>query len=239
MLYTTHNNMKVHRFFVEEEIGERKTLEIKTEHLLHQWRNVLRFVAGDKVVLFDGRGSDFLCEISAITKNVASLSVLEETAGVIPSKKITLFVSLIKRENFELVLEKATELGVSHIVPVIADRSEKKSLNHERALKIVIEASEQSGRANIPFLDEVVTIEEAVEKYKKEVSLVVFDPTGISSREILTKDSSLGLFVGPEGGFTPAELEFFVEKEIPIIKLGEQILRAETANIVALSCVMF
>lgn len=239
MLYTTHNNMKVHRFFVEEEIGERKTLEIKTEHLLHQWRNVLRFVAGDKVVLFDGRGSDFLCEISAITKNVASLSVLEETAGVIPSKKITLFVSLIKRENFELVLEKATELGVSHIVPVIADRSEKKSLNHERALKIVIEASEQSGRANIPFLDEVVTIEEAVEKYKKEVSLVVFDPTGISNREILTKDSSLGLFVGPEGGFTPAELEFFAEKEIPIIKLGEQILRAETANIVALSCVMF
>lgn len=239
MLYTTHNNMKVHRFFVEEEIGERKTLEIKTEHLLRQWRNVLRFVAGDKVVLFDGRGSDFLCEISAITKNVASLSVLEETAGVIPSKKITLFVSLIKRENFELVLEKATELGVSHIVPVIADRSEKKSLNHERALKIVIEASEQSGRANIPFLDEVVTIEEAVEKYKKEVSLVVFDPTGISNREILTKDSSLGLFVGPEGGFTPAELEFFAEKEIPIIKLGEQILRAETANIVALSCVMF
>lgn len=239
MLYTTHNNMKVHRFFVEEEIGERKTLEIKTEHLLHQWRNVLRFVAGDKVVLFDGRGSDFLCEISAITKNVASLSVLEETAGVIPSKKITLFVSLIKRENFELVLEKATELGVSHIVPVIADRSEKKSLNHERALKIVIEASEQSGRANIPFLDEAVTIEEAVEKYKKEVSLVVFDPTGISNREILTKDSSLGLFVGPEGGFTPAELEFFAEKEIPIIKLGEQILRAETANIVALSCVMF
>lgn len=231
--------MRLHRFFIEEEIRERKTLEIKTKHILHQWRNVLRFVVGDKVVLFDGKGSDFLCEISAITKNVASLAILEETKGIISNKEITLFTSLIKRENFELVLEKATELGVSRIVPVVAGRSEKKSLNHERALKIVIEASEQSGRVSVPTIDEPMTVEEAVEKYRKEVSLFAFDPTGTYNREILTKDSSLGLFVGPEGGFTKAELEFFAEKEIPIIKLGEQILRAETANIVALSCVMF
>lgn len=231
--------MRLHRFFTEEEIGERKTLEIKTEHLLHQWRNVLRFVIGDRVILFDGKGSDFLCEISTLTKNVASLSVLEETKGIIPSKKITLFISLIKRENLELVLEKATELGVSRIIPVVADRSEKKSLNHERSLKIVIEASEQSGRANVPILDETMTIEEAVEKHRGEMSLVVFDPTGTPNREISTKDSSLGLFVGPEGGFTRAELEFFTEKEIPILKLGEQILRAETASIVAVSLVMF
>lgn len=231
--------MRLHRFFTEEEIGERKELEIRNEQLLHQWRNVLRFAAGDRAILFDGKGSDFLCEISALAKNVANLAILEETKGIIPSKKITLFVSLIKRENFELVLEKATELGVSHIVPVVADRSEKKSLNHERALKIVVEASEQSGRVSIPDIDEPITVEEAVEKYRKEVSLVVFDPIGTYNREILTKDSSLGLFVGPEGGFTKAELEFFAEKEIPIIKLGEQILRAETASIVALSCVMF
>lgn len=231
--------MKLHRFFIEEEIGNRKELGVKTEHLLHQWRNVLRFAVGDKVILFDGKGSDFLCEISALTKNISNLDVLEETKGIIPSKKITLFISLIKRENFELVLEKATELGVSRIVPVIADRSEKKSLNYERALKIVVEASEQSGRTNIPVLGETITTEEAVEKYRSEMSLIVFDPTGTSDREISTKDSSLGLFIGPEGGFTTTELEFFTKKEIPIVKLGEQILRAETASIVALSRVMF
>ncbi|MFA6077908.1 MAG: RsmE family RNA methyltransferase [Candidatus Paceibacterota bacterium] len=231
--------MKLHRFFIEEEIGNRKELEIKTEHLLHQWRNVLRFAVGDKVILFDGKGSDFLCEISALTKNISNLDVLEETKGIIPSKKITLFISLIKRENFELVLEKATELGVSRIVPVIADRSEKKSLNYERALKIVVEASEQSGRTNIPVLGETMTTEEAVDRYKKELSFFAFDPTGSFDYKLTTKSYNLGLLIGPEGGFTPAELEFFTEKEVPIIKLGEQILRAETANIVALSCVMF
>lgn len=231
--------MKLHRFFVEQEIGDKKTLEIKEERLLYQWRNVLRFLVGDKVTLFDGRGSDFLCEINILTKNEAKLSVLEKEKGIIPKKKITLFISLIKRENFELVLEKATELGVSQIIPVIADRSEKKSFNHERSTKIIVEASEQSERADIPILNEAMRLEEAVNKHKKEIPLVVFDPTGTSSREISTKDSSLGLFIGPEGGFTPKELDFFKEKEIPILKLGEQILRAETASIVAISLVVF
>ena len=148
--------MRLHRFFVEQEIGDKKTIEIKEERLLYQWRNVLRFSSLDKVILFDGEGSDFLCEINILSKNEAKLFVLEKTRGIIPKRKITLFVSLIKRENFELVLEKTTELGVSHIIPVVADRSEKKSFNYERSAKIIVEASEQSGRSDIPVLGEEI-----------------------------------------------------------------------------------
>lgn len=231
--------MKLHRFFVEQEIGDKKTLEIKEERLLYQWRNVLRFSAGDKVILFDGRSSDFLCEINILTKNEAKISVLKKEQGFIPNKKITLFVSLIKRENFELVLEKATELGVSNIVPVIADRSEKKSFNYERSSKIIIEASEQSGRSDIPALSEELKLEEVVNKYEKELNIFVFDPSGRDSYKLVSKSNNPGLFIGPEGGFTPKELEFFKEKEISVLRLGEQILRAETANIVAVSLAIF
>lgn len=231
--------MRLHRFFVEQEIGEKKTLEIKEERVLYQWRNVLRFSVGDKVILFDGEGIDFLCEINILTKNEAKLSVLEKKEGINQEKKITLFVSLIKRENFELVLEKATELGVAHIVPVVADRSEKKTFNYERSTKIIVEASEQSGRADIPVLDEEIRLEEAVNKYKKELRLFVFDPTGSDSYKTINKDANTGLFIGPEGGFTSKELDFFKENKIPVVKLGEQILRAETANIVAVSLAAF
>jgi 16S rRNA (uracil1498-N3)-methyltransferase len=227
--------MKLHRFFVEEKIRDRKTLEIKEDRLIHQWRNVLRFAVGEKVILFDGQGDDFLCEIKALTKNDAKLTVLERTKGITPKKKVALLISLIKRESFELVLEKATELGVSHIIPVVAERSEKKSINHERAVKIIIEASEQSGRADVPILDKVAKLEDVVEKYKKELSLFVFDPTGSSDYVQVLGGNNIGLAIGPEGGFTKAELEFLSGKEIPIVKLGEQVLRAETASIVALA----
>lgn len=231
--------MRLHRFFVEQEIGDKKTLEIKEERILSQWRNVLRFSSLDKVILFDGGGSDFLCEINMLTKNEAKLSVSEKMKVILSKKKITLFVSLIKRENFELVLEKVTELGVSHIVPVVADRSEKKSFNYERSVKIMVEASEQSGRADIPILDEEIKLEEVVNKYKKELNLFVFDPTGSDSYKTIVKSDNPGLLIGPEGGFTSKELDFFKENEIPVVRLGEQILRAETANIVAVSLVMF
>ncbi len=82
-------------------------------------------------------------------------------------------------------------------------------------------------------------LEEAVDKYKKELSFFAFDPTGSFDYKLTAKSYNLGLFIGPEGGFTSKELDFFKEKEIPVIKTGEQVLRAETASIVAISLVVF
>lgn len=226
-------DMKLHRFFVENKI-EGNEIAITDENLLNQWRNVLRFDAGDKAILFDGRGDEFLCEFVSLSKKNATLKVLERKTGLKPAREVTLYMALIKKDNFELVLEKATELGVSHIVPVQADRSEKKGVNYERAQKIVREASEQSGRAMVPTLSEIIDIK----KIPNEV--VVFDPRGeLSAREYFTAHTAdpVSIFIGPEGGFTDNEIESFHARNIPIVTTGPQILRAETAAIVALTLV--
>ncbi|MBI5400659.1 MAG: 16S rRNA (uracil(1498)-N(3))-methyltransferase [Candidatus Yonathbacteria bacterium] len=225
--------MRLHWFFVETEIPQVGEFLVANETLLNQWRNVLRMEVGDEAILFDGRGDEFLCEFVSLEKKGATLKVLERKAGLIPSREVTLYMALIKKDNFELVLEKATELGVSHIIPVQADRSEKKGLNYERAQKILREASEQSGRAMVPILGKIIDIE----KIPTE-GLVVFDPRGEKlAREFFTagQTAPISLLIGPEGGFTDAEMELFQGRNIPIVTTGEQILRAETAAIVALT----
>jgi 16S rRNA (uracil1498-N3)-methyltransferase len=242
--------MKLNRFFVEEKIPQaglpapanssKEEVErwqagefsVANETLLNQWRNVLRMEEGDKVILFDGGGSESLCEFVSLAKKSATLKVLETKQGVVPSREVTLYMALIKKDNFEFVLEKSTELGVSSIVPVQADRSEKKGLNYERAKKIVREAGEQSGRATVPTMSEIIPVE------KLPSNVVVFDPRGeISAREYFAKHTTapVSLFIGPEGGFTDAEMESFHARNVPIVSTGAQILRAETAAIVALT----
>lgn len=225
--------MRLHRFFLEEKIPNKGELSVSNETLLNQWRNVLRMEEGSKVILFDGRGDESLCEIVSLTKKNAMVKILEKKAGLVPSREVTLYMALIKKDNFELVLEKATELGVSHIIPVQADRSEKKGVNYDRAQKILREASEQSGRVTVPTIGEVVDI-----KKLPSEGLVVFDPRGkISAREFFATHTTtpVSVLIGPEGGFTDAEMELFHARNIPVVTTGPQILRAETATIVALT----
>lgn len=224
--------MKLHRFFVAEKIPVTGEFSVTDETLLNQWRNVLRMEEGSKVALFSGDGNESLCAFVSLTKKSALLKVLETKKGVIPEREVTLYLALIKKDNFELVLEKATELGVTHIVPVQADRSEKKGVNYERAQKILREASEQSGRATVPTISDIVSVEKIPE------DVIVFDPRGqISARMFFEKNSAtpLSLFIGPEGGFTDAEMESFHARNMTIVSTGSQILRAETAGIVALT----
>lgn len=224
--------MKLHRFFIEEKIPASGEFSVTNETLLNQWRNVLRMEESDKVILFGGSGDESLCEFVSLSKKNASLKLLETKKGLVPSREVTLYLALIKKDNFEFALEKATELGVSRVVPVQAGRSEKKGVNYERAQKILREASEQSGRATVPTISETISVKELPN------DVVVFDPRGqISAREYFAKHTTLpvSLFIGPEGGFTDAEVELFHTRDIPIVTTGTQILRAETAVIVALT----
>ena len=211
--------------------------DITNESPLNQWRNVLRMEACDKAILFDGKGDEALCEFVSLSKKLATLKVLERKHGLVPAREVTLCMSLIKKDNFEFVLEKATELGVSHIVPVQADRSEKKGVNYERAEKILREASEQSGRATVPTLGEISDLVVFLKKVSSK-GVVAFDPRGkISAREYFTKHttSPVSVLIGPEGGFTDEEMSLFHTHNIPVVTTGSQILRAETAAIVALA----
>src|SRR3989344_1191072 len=146
--------------------------------------------------------------------------------------KILLCQAVIKKDNFEWIVQKCTELGVEEFVPLIAERSEKKNLNIERLRVIGKEAAEQSGRAFITKIHEPVTLEDALAGTKNDS--IVFDASGSplhNSSAII--HNSCSVFIGPEGGWSERELELFKQRGVKIFSLGNATLRAETAAISA------
>ena len=128
--------MRLHRFFIEQEILESGEIIVADRDLLHQWGKVFRLKTGDRVILFDGMGFDYVSEIVLLDKNEGVLKIVEKIPNEnVPKKEIHLFQSIIKKDKFEWVLEKGTELGISHFHPIISERSEKKNINFERAGK--------------------------------------------------------------------------------------------------------
>ena len=235
--------MKLHRFFVETDTFGAGEISVTNETLLNQWRNVLRMEEGSTIVLFDGSGDEVLCALVSLTKKNATVRVIERRKGVAPLREVTLYMALIKKDNFEMVLEKATELGVSRIVPVQTARTEKKGVNYERAEKIMREAAEQSGRATVPTVGEIVHVSDLLGRpgLPESEGLVVFDPRGEkSARTFFTAGdtTSVAVLVGPEGGFTDEEMALFHTRNVPVVTTGTQILRAETAAVVALAMVL-
>jgi 16S rRNA (uracil1498-N3)-methyltransferase len=231
--------MKLQRFFTAEPVEMRHTpLVIPSLELLDQLKKVLRMSRGDNVILFDNSGYQFLATIEAYNNESVSFNILERQAdSVNKSRETFLFASIIKKDNFEWVVEKATELGVSHIVPIISARTEKKDINKDRLNKIIIEASEQSGRTRLPTLHEVISLEDSMNKFR-EIKSIAWEPTSekFTSSEL---ENISGSYIGPEGGWTKEELYLFEKHSITTRSLGHQILRAETAVISALSQLVF
>jgi 16S rRNA (uracil1498-N3)-methyltransferase len=235
--------MRLHRFFIEEHLRNKKEVSIFDTDIIHQWKDVFRLRAGDKVILLDNSGFEYLSEVVELHKAKAELKIIEQTAATTMAKKeIWLFASLIKKDNFEWILEKGTELGVSHFVPVLSARTEKKDLNMERAIKIVREASEQSGRGTLPEVHEPLELKKIFDGENNfPDTIFAFHMTGEAfdvqkftkpQNSFATSPSQLGILIGPEGGWSDNELELFKEKNIPLYSIGNQVLRAETAAIV-------
>jgi len=178
--------------------------------------------------------------VKLVSKDKAELEIVESRpCEYIPKREVWLFPSLIKNSNFDWILEKATELGVSHIVPVISERSEKKDLNFERSQKIMKEASEQSGRGVLPILHEVATLNDVIKLAQKEnIPLVSFHSRTQNFVEKTFEKEKIGTLIGPEGGWSDAELALFARHKIPIYSLGKQVLRAETACVAVLSRIL-
>lgn len=223
--------MRTHRFFVNVPLSAGKTMEIENPDLINQWRNVFRFKVGDRVILFDGSGFDFLCDIANLTKQNATFSILQaEKNTAVPKREVLLYCSLVKKDKFEWILEKGTEIGVSHFIPLLSERSEKKNLNFERATRIIVEAAEQSGHAVLPVLQPVISLKDAIQTLSAPA--VVFDVVGAPFLGVSSK-KSVAVFVGPEGGWSDNERKFFEEKNIPSYTLGTMTLKTETAALAA------
>jgi 16S rRNA (uracil1498-N3)-methyltransferase len=224
--------LRTHRFYTGPEIKLKHDFWLHDETLIWQWNKVLRFRAGQQIILFDGEKTERLYKLEAIAKTEAHLLLITELERQLPSRHVYLFWSLLKKDNNEFVLQKATELGVSNFVPILSERSIRKSFNIDRAQKIVIEASEQCGRSNIPYVREPLDLDTAIEEYKGKIPLYVCDqPNEKQSPE----NNKLGVFIGPEGGWSEREYELFKDKNMSFFSISDHTLRAETAAIAASS----
>ncbi len=231
--------MKLHRFYIPKEKvtvsknpNESLLEVVQSPELLHQIKNVLRLRVGEKVIFFNGDGKEYHGSIASFEEKDKIALTIEKVVenDVSFGKEIFLFFSIIKKDNVEWILEKGTEIGVSHFIPIVSVRSEKKNINNERAKKILIEATEQSGRNIPPTLHDVMKLRDVFNKF--DMSFIVLEKGGVSFREKNIKDKTLGIFIGPEGGWTKEELEMFKDKNVNFISLGSTVLRAETAAIV-------
>lgn len=223
--------MKVHRFYTPDTDLEH-SFWFKDKDLLHQWTKVLRFRPGQEIALFDGRSDEKQYRITEISNTGAHLEYITDRTLQVPSKDIYLFWSLLKKDKNDWVLQKCTELGVSHFIPMIADRSEKTGFNNERARKIIIEASEQCGRSDIPTVREPMNISTVVEQYGPDMPLFICEQ---GSEDIGISSDKVGLLIGPEGGWSDAEKLLFKSGKIQHLSLHDFTLRAETAAVVGIS----
>ncbi len=231
--------MRLHRFYLHTPITS-DTFDIADTDLVHQWKRVFRYNVGSQVILFDGSGVDYLCMISSLRNLGATVSTIRKTETNLGQRKnIWLCAGLIKKDNFEMVVQKATELGVANIVPVLCEHSEKRKLNTERLEKIAIEATEQSGRGDVPTIHPVTHLAELLQNGTLPQQKILFDPRGIAFDQFKNiQESSTAVFIGPEGGWSDKEIALFKQYNILVASLGAQILRAETASIAVASLLL-
>ncbi len=207
---------------------------------------VLRLRAGAKAVLFNGDGSDYLCEILTAKPEAAQLQILSAQPAAPESPlKITLLQAICRGDKMDWVLEKATELGVSHVIPVQSERSEVQ-LDKERANKrrehwqrVIISACEQSGRAFVPQVEALQTLPQRLSGAISGTTKLILEPGGapISSSmiPIVREMSSVVLAVGPEGGWSERDLTQLALGGFSAVAIGPRVLRTETAGIAAIS----
>lgn len=208
---------------------------------------VLRMSVGELIVLCDNDNNDYLCKISSVQKNSVELDVMEERKNeAAPTTDITLFQCLPKSDKMDFIVQKATELGASEIVPIMSKRcvsrpDEKSAAKKlQRWEKIAEEASKQCGGGKIPVIGKLTDFRKAVSEYSKiGLGILFYECGGKKLSELPIKTApKIGIFIGSEGGFETEEAEYAESCGIIAATLGKRILRCETAPVAALSILM-
>ena len=233
--------MREHTFIGDFDFSQ-KHFSIIDQGIIHQVHSVLRLKAGDLIVLHNGKGEAAHAEIAAVGHKILEVRIFS-VASVLtePSVQGILFCAVAKKDKFEWVVEKATEAGIVAIVPVITERTVKLSLNHERMRKIAKEASEQSGRGVVPYISEPLKLTDAMEQATKDAANIFFEKgakRGLADlfkfkSEFTEKSPHVGIFIGPEGGWSDKEIKDFVNAKYFGFNMGPRTLRTETAAIIA------
>ena len=232
--------MKNIRLYYPNSIAENSTVLISKEHT-HYIVNVMRLKRGSNINFFNSNG-EWLSEIVFLERDRVEVKFLNKVKNNFEKSKVELAICLIKKNPMELILEKATELGVSKITPIISERTEVKELNFERAHKIVIEATEQSNQLNPPKISELVTLKNFLNNIDNTAQLLFADVN--SKNKLEEKNLKSGsvkiILIGPEVDFSPSERELILSHaNSTSFSISKNILRSETAVISAISLVNF
>jgi 16S rRNA (uracil1498-N3)-methyltransferase len=231
-----HHDMNLHRFYCE--LINRPVAELSGTEARHL-AQVLRLKAGDKVELFDGKGTLAAATIKNASGKKVALQVEDVKVFPKPDAQIILAVSVAKGERFDWLVEKCTELGVDRMVPVLFERTVKQPKNPkivERWNNIAIAAAKQCRRVFLPQIDRPLTLLEAVEILKKDYpqGTLLFGSLSENSKPVLQcgfAGKNIIAFVGPEGGLTDEEENLLRENGAGEVRLTDTVLRVETAAV--------
>ena len=243
--------MTSNRFYIKQTKPRSSTILLYGEEH-HHLSKVARIKPKENVWLFDERGTSYLAKVEEIEKDRTRLSILEERGKEEPKTKITLAQALIKSKKMDLILQKATELGLTTFIPVIAARStvkieEKIETRLERWQKISREATKQCGRSVIPAILPPLHLGKLVEERNEERKLFLSENRGNYLKNILLQDInsqrkgkqsfSVIVLAGPEGGWTEEEENLILRHGYEAVSLGKYILKSETATISSLAMI--
>jgi len=232
--------MKTARFYIPEKLTIKQELPLPTT--LHRHAiNVLRLKQGDELILFNGEGGEYLCQLIQVEKRRSSVLIQEfNCVDRESSLKITLCPSLIKPDKMDFCIQKSVELGVTSIQPLITDRTIVRIRSTQLAKKIqrwqgiIIAACEQSGRTAIPTINAPLSLEQYLSQANLPQCLMMLPEARAKLSKLLLTEN-IALLVGPEGGFTTRETQLCLDAQVEAIQFGSRILRAETAAIAGLS----
>lgn len=241
----------MHHFFTDPSQVQGDKIEIEGTDVNHI-KNVLRMKIGEKVQISDQSGKNYSCELEAFEAEKVRFQILEEREpeNELPSR-IYLFQGLPKSDKMEWIVQKAVELGVYEVIPVATHRAVVK-LDEKKAVKKIARwnaiaegAAKQSGRDVIPCVKEVMSLENAL-SYAASLDLILMpyeDAEGMEkTRRVIGQikpGQSIGIFIGPEGGFEETEVQKAQKSGAVPVTLGKRILRTETAGLTVLSILMY
>lgn len=241
----------MHRFYVDGYSGNGNTIDITGGDVNHI-RNVLRLKAADNIIINDGAGTDYVCAIETMGNDVVTARIVDVNRNAAElSTRLVLFQGMPKADKLELIIQKSVELGVSEIVPVMTKRTvvkldaKKEDKKLARYNMIATSAAKQSGRGIIPEVKPFMSFKEALAYAGTlDMSIIPYEEAkGIEySRQVIKNikgKKSLGIFIGPEGGFAKEEVEAAIDIGAKCITLGNRILRTETAGLAVVSVIMF
>ena len=228
------------RLFHPENITENTTGLLSKEHT-HYVINVMRLKRGSNLNFFN-KGGEWLSEIVFLDRDRVEVKFLNKIKESTNISNIELAICLVKKSPMETILQKATELGVSKIIPIVSERTEVKELNFERANKIVVEATEQSNQLIPPQISKVTKLKDYLKDLDSFSKLLFADVNSKDNlkAEVLKEAKSLSVLIGPEGDFSPSERELILENSNVVpFTISRNILRTDTAVISAISLVNF